>query len=96
MAWGAVMPARCRTRAKSIIRMAFFFTMPTNKITPIKAMMENSVPVSISASKAPTPAEGKVDKIVSGCSKLSYNTPSTRYSVSNAASISKGWVSSDF
>ena len=78
MAWGAVMPARCRTRAKSIIRMAFFFTMPTNKITPIKAMMENSVPVSISASKAPTPAEGKVDKIVSAVSYTHLTLPTNR------------------
>ena len=40
--------------------------MPISKMTPIMAMMESSVLNSINASNAPTPAEGKVDKIVIG------------------------------
>ena len=35
--------ARSASRAKSIIRIAFFFTMPISRITPISAMIENSV-----------------------------------------------------
>ena len=41
------------------------------EITPM------SSPAIISASSAPTPAEGSVDKIVIGWMKLSYSTPST-------------------
>jgi hypothetical protein len=52
--------------AKSIIMMAFFLTMPISRITPISAMMLNSVWNSISASTAPTPAEGSVDRMVIG------------------------------
>ena len=52
--------------AKSIIMMAFFLTMPISRITPMKAMMENSVLNNIKASSAPTPAEGNVEMIVSG------------------------------
>ena len=52
--------------AKSIIMMAFFFTMPMSNITPISAMIENSVSYNINANRAPTPAEGRVDKIVMG------------------------------
>ena len=57
--------------------------------------MENSVSNSIKASKAPTPAEGKVDKMVMGCNKLSYSTPSTKYRVTKAANMSKGCVSKE-
>ena len=46
--------------------IAFFLTIPISRMTPISAMMLNSVLVAISASTAPTPAEGKVDKIVIG------------------------------
>ena len=58
--------------------IAFFFTMPISRITPISAINENSVLNSISASSAPTPAEGRVDKIVTGWIRLSYRMPSTR------------------
>ena len=68
---GVAPPLFCRCSAKSIIKMAFFFTMPMSSITPISAMSENSVLNSISASSAPTPAEGSVDKMVSGCTRLS-------------------------
>ncbi len=72
MAWAAVAwPPRCRSSAKSIIMIAFFLTMPISKITPISAISENSVLNSISAISAPTPAEGSVDRMVSGCTRLS-------------------------
>ena len=57
--------------------MAFFFTMPISRITPISAMMLNSVLNSISASTAPTPADGSVDRMVIGWIVLSYSMPST-------------------
>ena len=57
---------RSASSAKSIIMMAFFFTMPINNTMPMRAMMLNSVPVNMSARNAPTPAEGKVDRIVTG------------------------------
>ena len=50
----------------------------------------------ISASNAPTPAEGSVDRIVIGWMKLSYNTPSTMYTVTSAARISSGSLASEF
>ncbi len=51
--------------------IAFFLTMPISRITPISAMIENSVSVTSSASSAPTPADGSVDRIVTGCTRLS-------------------------
>ncbi len=62
---------RSASSAKSIIMIAFFLTMPISRITPISAMMLNSVRNSSSASSAPTPAEGSVERIVIGCTKLS-------------------------
>ena len=53
---------RSAARAKSIIRMAFFFTMPISRMMPIMAMTLRSVWVSIRASSAPTPADGKRGK----------------------------------
>ena len=46
--------------------IAFFLTMPISRMTPISAMMLNSMLHSISASTAPTPADGRVDRIVIG------------------------------
>jgi hypothetical protein len=57
---------RSACSAKSIIMIAFFFTMPISRITPINAMTLNSVLNSIRASTAPTPAEGSVERIVIG------------------------------
>ena len=57
---------RSTSSAKSIIMIAFFLTMPIKRMTPISAMMLKSVPVTISANTAPTPAEGKVERIVIG------------------------------
>ena len=63
--------SRSAFSAKSIIRMAFFLTMPISSMTPIRAMMVNWMPNSISASMAPRLADGRVDMIVSGWTKLS-------------------------
>ena len=52
--------------AKSIIMMAFFFTMPISRMTPMKAMIESSVLNICNASKAPMPADGKVLRMVMG------------------------------
>ncbi len=57
---------RFASSAKSIIMIAFFLTIPISKITPINPMMSNSVWNSISASNAPTPADGNVERIVIG------------------------------
>jgi hypothetical protein len=46
--------------------MAFFFTIPINRMIPIDAIKLRSVWQMINASRAPTPAEGRVDKIVMG------------------------------
>ena len=46
--------------------IAFFLTMPISRMTPISAMMLNSVLNAIRARSAPTPADGNVDRIVRG------------------------------
>ena len=51
--------------------------MPISRIIPIRAMMVKGMPKIGSATTAPTPAEGKVDRIVTGWMKLSYNMPRT-------------------
>ena len=60
------MSTRDAFTAKSIIKMAFFFTMPISKMMPIKAITFRSLPVSMIARIAPTPAEGSVERIVMG------------------------------
>ena len=57
---------RWASSAKSIIMMAFFFTMPINSKIPIIAITVRSWPNSIRVAKAPTAAEGKPAKMVSG------------------------------
>ena len=54
------------SRAKSIIMIAFFLTIPIRRMIPIKAMMLSSVCVIMSARRAPTPADGSVERIVMG------------------------------
>ena len=49
-----------------MMRMAFFFTMPISRKTPISAINVKSMRNSSSASTAPTPADGSVDSTVSG------------------------------
>ena len=68
---------RSASSAKSTSMMAFFFTMPISRMMPIMPMIDRSVPVISSASSAPSPADGSVEMMVSGCSRLSYSTPST-------------------
>jgi len=46
--------------------MAFFFTMPISRMMPISAMKLSSTRQISSASSAPTPADGSVDRIVIG------------------------------
>ena len=62
---------RSRSSATSITMIAFFFTIPINKIIPIIAMTERSIPQIRSASSAPTPADGRVERIVNGWIRLS-------------------------
>ena len=69
--------SRCASSAKSIIMIAFFFTMPMRSTMPMSATMPRSWPVATSARMAPMPADGSVERIVSGWMKLSYRTPST-------------------
>ena len=61
-----LLSSRSASRAKSIIMIAFFLTIPIRRMIPISAIRLRSVPVSISARIAPTPAEGSVERIVIG------------------------------
>ena len=63
---GSRPPSRSAWMAKSTSMMPFFLTMPISRMMPIMAITDRSVPVSIRASRAPTPAEGSVDRMVSG------------------------------
>ena len=63
---GAKPCSRSASSAKSIIMMAFFLTMPISNTMPITAIIPRSMPASIKANSAPTPADGKVDKMVMG------------------------------
>ena len=62
---------RSACRAKSIIRMAFFLTMPMSRMMPMMEMTLRSMLKSMSASMAPTLAEGSVEMMVSGWTRLS-------------------------
>ena len=46
--------------------IAFFFTMPISSTMPMMATMLRSVPASMRASKAPMPADGRVERMVIG------------------------------
>ena len=46
--------------------MAFFFTMPMSRMMPMSAISEKSMWQMSSASSAPTPAEGRVERMVIG------------------------------
>ena len=52
--------------AKSTIMMAFFFTMPISRMIPMNQTRERSTPATISASRAPTPADGSGERIGDG------------------------------
>src|SRR6267378_934717 len=53
---------RSASRAKSIIMMASFLTMPMRRMMPIKAMTLNSVRQRSQARIAPTPADERVER----------------------------------
>src|SRR6267143_692468 len=58
-------PSRSACRAKSIIMMAFFLTIPMSRTMPMMEMMLRSCLKSMRASMAPTLAEGSVGMMVS-------------------------------
>ena len=67
MAASADLPSlRSACRAKSIIMMAFFCTMPMSRMMPMSAITLNSTRVMSRASSAPTPAEGSEEMMVMG------------------------------
>ncbi len=57
---------RCASIAKSIIMIAFFFTIPISMMMPTNAYMLSSTLNAISVSSAPRPAVGRPERIVSG------------------------------
>ena len=72
MARSGVTPSRRSTSmAKSIMRMAFFFTMPMSRMMPMKAMTLRSMRQTSKASRAPMPALKMVERMVSACRRLS-------------------------
>ena len=62
---------RSALRAKSIIIIAFFFTMPIRSTMPMIDITSNCVFVSIIARMAPKLADGRVERIVMGWMRLS-------------------------
>ena len=58
--------SRSASSAKSTIMIAFFLTMPISRTMPMMPITSRSLPAIISASNAPMPAEGNVDRIVTG------------------------------
>ena len=58
--------------------MPFFFTRPTSMMIPTNAYRLNSILKMSNVRRAPKPADGKPERIVSGWVKLSYRIPSTR------------------
>ncbi len=68
---GGMLRSRSATMAKSTSMMPFFLTMPISRMMPMMPMTDRSMWPRLSASNAPTPAEGNVDRIVSGWMKLS-------------------------
>ncbi len=63
--------------AKSIIMIAFFFTIPISNTMPMIEMTFRSFRSTISARIAPTLADGSVEMMVKGWIRLSYRIPST-------------------
>ena len=63
--------SRCVSSATSTIMMAFLRTMPIRRITAMRAMSVNGSPQRSSASTAPMPLEGSVERMVIGWTRLS-------------------------
>ena len=63
---GAMPCVRCASSAKSIIMIAFFLTMPISSRMPMVAISVRSRSKSLSVSSAPTAADGRPARIVSG------------------------------
>ena len=57
---------RSASSAKSTIMIAFFLTMPMSRTIPMMPITSRSSPAIISASNAPMPADGSVERIVTG------------------------------
>ena len=51
--------------------IAFFLAMPISSTIAMTETTDNSVPVTSIASSAPTPADGRVERIVIGWIRLS-------------------------
>ena len=66
IAVSASTPSRRRTSAKSIIMIAFFFTMPINSRMPMIATTDRSMLNHLRKISAPRPAEGRPDRMVIG------------------------------
>jgi len=63
----ALLPSlRCASSAKSTIMMPFFLTMPMSSISPMREITLKSMWKSNNARIAPTPADGSVERIVTG------------------------------
>ncbi len=62
---------RSASRAKSIMMIAFFFTMPISRMMPISEIRSSSRPSRKSAASEPRPADGRVERMVIGWMKLS-------------------------
>ena len=59
--------SRSAAMAKSTIMMPFFFTMPIKRIRPMRLMSVKSMWNRYIINSAPSPADGKVERIVIGC-----------------------------
>ena len=68
---GPLPSSRSASSAKSTIMIAFFFTIPISSTMPMMPMMSRSCPVTQSRISAPIPAEGRVERMVTGWTKLS-------------------------
>ena len=67
MASRGLLPSwRSASSAKSIIMIAFFFTMPIRRMTPMMATTPSWLPARSNAASAPTVAVGSVERIVTG------------------------------
>ena len=71
--------------AVPLLRQRLGYDPAVGSSVMITAITDRSLPVASSASSAPIPADGSVERIVTGWIQLSYSTPSTMYIVTIAA-----------